>query len=63
MKLRYCLIGLAALFASPSVYAYVDPGSGMLLWQGLIAGVGVVLVFLRSPKQSIKRLLARFKRK
>lgn len=62
-KFRYCLVGLAGLLASPSVFAYVDPGSGMLLWQGLIAGVGAVLVFLRSPKQSIKRLVARFKRK
>jgi len=63
MNLRHLLVGLAALLAAPSVFAYVDPGSGMLLWQGLIAGFGVVLVLLRNPKQSIKRLLDRFKGK
>lgn len=46
-----------------SAFAYVDPGSGMLLWQGLLALVGAVIVFARNPVEAIKRLLARFKRK
>lgn len=46
-----------------SAFAYVDPGSGMLLWQGLLALVGAVIVFARNPVEAVKRLLARFKRK
>ena len=63
MNIRPVLVGLGILLESPSVFAYIDPGSGMLLWQGVIAAVGVVLVFVRNPMQSIKRLLDRFKRK
>lgn len=35
----------------------------MLLWQGLIAGIGVLLMFLRNPWQTIKRLVERFRKK
>ena len=34
--------------------AYVDPGAGVLLWQGLIALLGVLIFFLRNPIQAIK---------
>ena len=46
-----------------TAYAYIDPGSGMLLWQGLIAAVGAVLVFVRRPWDTVKRLIARLRRK
>lgn len=46
---------------TPSASAYVDPGSGMLFWQGFVAAIGAVLVFFRNPlavvKDWIKRLL------
>lgn len=45
-----------------SAHAYVDPGSGMLLWQGLIAGVGVGLMFVRRLIEAIKRILNRIRR-
>ena len=45
------------LVCASSAHAYVDPGSGMLLWQGLIAAVGAVLIFLRNPVQVIKSWL------
>ena len=63
MNRRHAEVGVVVLLASPSAFAYIDPGTGMLLWQGLIAAVGVVIVFFRSPRQSIKRLLDRMKRK
>lgn len=44
-------------------FAYIDPGSGMLVWQGLIAGIGAVLVFFRSPWQALKKLFARLRKK
>jgi len=41
--------------------AYVDPGSGMLLIQGLVAFVGALIVFVRHPVKSIKALIARWR--
>ena len=61
--LLLALVALGTLVASAPAHAYVDPGSGMLLWQGLIAAVGAVLVFVQNPKQGIKRLLDRLKKK
>lgn len=57
-RIAYCWI-----FLVPSAWAYVDPGSGMLLWQGLIAAVGAVLIFLRNPIQIIKSWLDRIRGK
>lgn len=48
---------------APSASAYVDPGSGMLLWQGLIAAIGAVLVFFRNPLAVVKALIKRLRNK
>ncbi|OYY69180.1 MAG: hypothetical protein B7Y44_06985 [Sphingomonadales bacterium 28-55-16] len=40
-------------------HAYVDPGTGLLLVQGLVAFIGGVVVFLKNPIASIKALIAR----
>jgi hypothetical protein len=61
MLMKYLLI-LFALWI-PSAHAYVDPGSGMLLWQGLIAVIGAIIVFVRHPIEWLRRLLRRIKRK
>lgn len=62
MLRRYALT-LAIVLAPVPAFAYVDPGSGMLVWQGLIAFVGALLMFVRNPKAALKRLVAWFKRK
>lgn len=63
MSPRLVLIASLCVCLPATAHAYIDPGSGMLLWQGLIAAVGAVLVFVRSPWQAIKRLVERiFKR-
>lgn len=41
-------------FASPT-FAYVDPGTGMLAIQGLIALLIGVIAFVRHPIQTIGR--------
>jgi hypothetical protein len=51
------------VFLTPSAFAYVDPGSGMLLWQGLVALIGAVLIFFRNPIQVIKSWIARIRGK
>ncbi len=43
--------------------AYVDPGSGMLLWQGLIAVIGAVLVFFKNPLAVVKAWIDRLRGK
>lgn len=62
MNLRTTLL-LVALLSPAAAFAYVDPGSGMLLWQGLLAALGAVIVFVRSPIKAIKALIERFRRK
>ena len=58
------LLLLALLTIAPtSAFAYVDPGSGMLVWQGLIAAFGMLIAFVRHPLDAIRNFLERFKRK
>jgi hypothetical protein len=52
-----------SLVLTPSAFAYVDPGSGMLLWQGLVALIGAVLIFFRNPIQVIKSWIDRIRGK
>ncbi len=51
-----CLVVLLTLLAPSPAWAYIDPGSGLVLWQGLIAVVGAGLLFVRHPWDSLKRL-------
>jgi hypothetical protein len=41
----------------------VDPGSGLLLWQGLVTLIGAVLIFFRNPIQVIKSWIDRIRGK
>jgi hypothetical protein len=51
------------LILAANAQAYVDPGSGMLLWQGLVALVGAILIFFRNPFQVIKSWIDRIRGK
>lgn len=52
------VIGLSL---APAAHAYVDPGTGMMAIQALIAlGIGVV-AFVRHPIQTLKRWWARLR--
>ena len=53
MKSLLLLLALCG-FAAPA-FAYVDPGTGMLAIQGLIALLIGVLAFVRSPVLTVKR--------
>jgi hypothetical protein len=60
--MKRTVIWICCLLLWPlSAYAYIDPGTGMLLWQGLIALVGAVLVFVRHPIDAFKRLMDRLR--
>lgn len=53
MRVRILLFATLG-FAAPA-FAYVDPGTGMLAIQGLIALVIGVIAFVRHPFQAISR--------
>lgn len=46
---------LLLLLLPAHAYAYVDPGAGMLVWQGLLALIGAAIVFVRNPWSTLKR--------
>ncbi len=53
---------LIFLCAFPNLsFAYIDPGSGILLWQGLIAAVGAFLMAISHPIQFIKAQFRKLK--
>jgi len=59
-KIMLRIIFLNIIFSSPA-YAYVDPGSALLLLQGLFAAIGAALTFIKKPWQLIAKLLGRKK--
>ena len=63
MNIRRLVVVLAIVLSPVNAWAYVDPGSGMLLWQGLLAALGAVIVFVRKPMDFLKRVLRRLRGK
>ena len=53
------LLILFVLCAPAPAMAYVDPGTGMVLWQGLVAALGALILFMRRPRQELGTLLRR----
>jgi len=54
------LLALLVLCLAPQdAFAYVDPGSGLLLVQGLLAVIGGVIVFIKNPVTVFKQWWAR----
>ena len=45
------------LFMPSLAFAYIDPGSGMLIIQGLIAFLGACIAFIKNPIEKIKKIL------
>lgn len=54
------IAGLALLCAFPSTaYAYIDPGTGAMLIQGLIGGIVAGLFIIRVYWQKLKSFMVR----
>ena len=51
--MNYLLLLLLMLVFPSTSHAYIDPGSGMILLQGLIAILGGCIVFIRNPKKTV----------
>ncbi len=56
---RNYLITLAILIFSTEAYAYIDPGTGSLLIQGLIAGIAAGLYTIKLYWYRIKNFFTR----
>lgn len=53
-------IAVAVLCLAPQdAFAYIDPGSGFMLIQGVLALIGGLIVFVRDPVAGCKRIWAR----
>ena len=52
LKFLFLVVGLIS-YTSPA-YAYLDPGTGSMLVQGLIGGIAVVMSFLSIYWQKVK---------
>ena len=57
LKFLFLIFGLIA-YTSPA-YAYLDPGTGSMLVQGLIAGIAVVMSFLSIYWQKVKAFFSK----
>lgn len=56
-RVRIQLLAVFFVWVFPAgAYAYVDPGSGMLFFQGIVAAIGVLLAVVRHPWVAIKRM-------
>jgi prepilin signal peptidase PulO-like enzyme (type II secretory pathway) len=59
MRIVYVLVIL--LTGAAPAQAYVDPGTGMLAIQGLIALVIGIVAFVRHPIQTVRDWIARWR--
>jgi hypothetical protein len=60
LRFRPLLAILVLCLAPKDAFAYVDPGSGLLIIQGLLAIIGGIIIFLKDPIAGCKRLWARY---
>lgn len=60
-RLKLFVFFVSMTYVSPAS-AYIDPGSTLLLIQGLLALVGGIVVFVKHPIRAIKSLYARLRK-
>lgn len=61
--MRNCVFAFTCLLYATSVHAYIDPGSSLLVLQGVFAFIGGLIVFVRNPVEKLKNLWQRLRRK
>ena len=60
--MRLISLALLLLLISAEAHAYLDPATGSIILQALIAGVAAFVAFVRNPVQTVKGFFARFRR-
>lgn len=58
---RAVRLGVVLLLWPVAAHAYVDPGTGLLMLQGLFAALGALVIFVRHPIKTVRRLIARLR--
>ena len=58
MKIFNLLLILIFLFPNTS-YAYLDPGSGSLILQALLAGLAAVIAFFKKIKNYVRNIFTK----
>ena len=56
---RSLLLAAALAFVPAPAFAYIDPGTGSMLLQSLLAAIAAALVFGRTIWQKVKDLFSR----
>ena len=56
--MRTVVVATVALLASSPSYAYLDPGTGSIILQSVLAGIAVAIGFVRLYWQRFKAFLA-----
>jgi hypothetical protein len=62
LRSRLFVALLLGLVCSAPASAYVDPGTGMLLLQGLLALIGGIVFFVRNPLRALRALVDRLRK-
>lgn len=57
------IVAVAGMLFSTPGYAYLDPGTGSIILQGLLAGLAVAIGVVRGYWQQVKSYLAAWKSK
>lgn len=63
MLFKFILSFLFILMFNTSAYAYLDPGLGSILLQGIIAGIAAVSLTIKIYWQKIKNFFKKKKKK
>lgn len=56
-------VALLLALASTNAFAYIDPGTGMLALQGLLAFIGGIVVFVRHPVRTLRHWIQKLFKK
>ena len=54
MYKNFLLVTILFLSTEQNVYAYIDPGTGSIILQAIIAAIATGMVFFNNLKQKIK---------
>jgi uncharacterized membrane protein HdeD (DUF308 family) len=64
MSIRaFVVVGLWVFGIVSPAFAYIDPGTGILMWQGLLALIAGVIVFFKNPMAALRALFKRIRGK
>jgi hypothetical protein len=62
-KLRNCfIVGLLTITYSSSAFAYIDPGTGIMVLQSVLAVIATLFFYIKNPRKLLDRIILWFRR-